>query len=128
MENLPCEDRLRELRLFSLEKAPGRPESSLSISKGSYKKEGNRLFTRVSCARTRRNDFSTKQGRTRLDIGNQFFTIRVVKHWHRLPRDVMDALPLETFKVRLDRALSNLLRALQVLCRCPCSSQGSWTR
>jgi len=80
MENLPCEDRLRELGLFSLEKAPGRPESSLSISKGSYKKEGNRLFTRVSCARTRRNDFSTKQGRTRLDIGNQFFMIRVVRH------------------------------------------------
>jgi len=35
--------------------------------------------------------------------------MRVVKHWHRLPREVVDAPSLETFKVRLDRALSNLV-------------------
>jgi len=36
------------------------------------------------------------------------FTIRVftVRHWHRLPRDVVDAPSLVTFKTRLDRALS----------------------
>jgi len=34
--------------------------------------------------------------------------MRVVKHWHRLPREVVDAPSLETFKVRLDEALSNL--------------------
>ena len=34
------------------------------------------------------------------------FTIRLVRHWHRLPRDVVDALSLDTFKVRLDGALS----------------------
>ena len=32
--------------------------------------------------------------------------IRVVKHWHRLPRKVMDAPSLETPKARLDGALS----------------------
>ena len=35
--------------------------------------------------------------------------MRVVKHWNRLPREVADAPALETFKVRLDRALSNLI-------------------
>jgi len=35
-----------------------------------------------------------------------FLTVRVVRHWHRLPRKVVDALSLETLKVRLDRALS----------------------
>ena len=33
----------------------------------------------------------------------------VVKHWHRLPREVVDAPSLETFQVRLDRVLSNLI-------------------
>ena len=33
----------------------------------------------------------------------------VVKHWHRLPSEVVDALSLEMLKVRLDGALSNLI-------------------
>jgi len=44
-----------------------------------------------------------------LDIRKKFYTIRVVRHWNRLSREVVDALSLETFKVRLDRALSNLI-------------------
>jgi len=38
-----------------------------------------------------------------------FFTVWVVRHWNRLSRVVVDALSLETFKVRLDRALSTLI-------------------
>ena len=36
--------------------------------------------------------------------------MRVVKHRHRLPREVADAPSLETSKARSDGALSNLLR------------------
>jgi len=43
----------------------------------------------------------------------------VVKAWHRLPREVVDVPSLEMLKVRLDRALSNLI-SLKI----PCSWQG----
>jgi len=58
-----------------------------------------------------------------LDIRKRYFTARVVRHWNRLPRAVVDAPSLETFKVRLDQALGNLMELW-----CPCSLCGSSTR
>jgi len=34
--------------------------------------------------------------------------MNVVRHWNRLPREVVDAPSVEVFKGRLDGALSNL--------------------
>ena len=48
-------------------------------------------------------------GRFRLDTRKKFVTMRVVKHWNRLPREVVNATSLETFKVMLDGTLSNLI-------------------
>ncbi|KAK4824777.1 hypothetical protein QYF61_019203 [Mycteria americana] len=91
-EHLCYEERLGELGLFSLKK--------------------RRLLGGLITAfydRTRGNGFKLKEGRFRPDTRKKFFTMSVVKHWHRLPREVVDAPSLETLKVRLDGALSNLI-------------------
>ncbi|KGL98320.1 hypothetical protein N301_07337, partial [Charadrius vociferus] len=55
------------------------------------------------------NSFKLEEGRFRLDIRKKFFTLRVVRHWNRFPREAVDAPSLEVFKARLDGALSNLV-------------------
>ena len=35
--------------------------------------------------------------------------MRMVRHWNRLPTDVVDAPSLETFRVRLDQAMGSLI-------------------
>ncbi|KFZ62378.1 hypothetical protein N338_02645, partial [Podiceps cristatus] len=53
--------------------------------------------------------FKLKEGRFRRDIRKTFFTLWVVKRWNRLPREVVDVTSLETFQVRLDGTLSDLI-------------------
>ncbi|KFV52345.1 hypothetical protein N328_00502, partial [Gavia stellata] len=55
------------------------------------------------------NGFKLKEGGFRLGIRKKFFTMRVVRHWNRLPPEVVDAPSLEVFKARLDGALGNLV-------------------
>ncbi|KFP44114.1 hypothetical protein N324_01452, partial [Chlamydotis macqueenii] len=110
LEHLSYEDRLRELGLFSLEKRRlwGDFIAAFQYLKGTYKKNEEELFSRACCDRMRGNGFKIEGSRFRLDARKIFFPIRVVEHWHRLPREVFDAPSLETFKARLDEALSNL--------------------
>ena len=55
----------------------------------------------------RGNSLKSHQGRFRLDIRNNFFSERAVRHWHRLPRDVVEAPSLEGFKTGVDVAPRN---------------------
>ncbi|KAK4827190.1 LOW QUALITY PROTEIN: hypothetical protein QYF61_015218 [Mycteria americana] len=100
MGHLSYERRLRELRLFSLEKRrlQGDLIATFQYFRGAYKKDGDKLFSRASCDRTRGNGFELEESRFRLDIRKKFFTMRVVKHWNGLSREVVDAPSLETFK------------------------------
>lgn len=57
----------------------------------------------------RRRGFQLKESVFRLDRRNEFFTMQVVRHWNRLPREAADSPSLEVFKTRLDVALDNLV-------------------
>jgi len=67
------------------------------------------IFTTVCSGRTRGNGCKLKEGRFRLNIRKKFFTMGVVRHRHRLPREAVAAPFLAVFKARLDGALSNLV-------------------
>ncbi|GAB0190644.1 hypothetical protein GRJ2_001529700 [Grus japonensis] len=111
LEHLCCEDRLRELGLFSLEKRrlQGDLRAAFQYLKRAYRKGGEGLFIRACSDRTRGNGFKLKKGRFRLDVRKKLFTVRVVRHWNRLPREVVEAPSLEVLKARLGGALGNLV-------------------
>ena len=75
---------------------------------GAYRKAGEGRFIRACSDRTRRNGFKLEEGRFRLDIRKKVITLRMVRHWNRLPREAVDAPSLEAFKASLDGSLSNL--------------------
>jgi len=105
------EELLRTLRLSSLETTRLRGDhiALFSFLRRGRGKEGDNLFCLVSSDRTHGNGSKLHQVRFRLDIRKQFFTKKVIKHWKRLHREVVDAPSLSVFKRHLDNALNNML-------------------
>jgi len=111
LEGMSCNKRLRSLGLSSYGKR--RPRRDL-IAPCSFLRRGRgeggaELFSLGSSDRTGGNGSELCQGKFRLDMRKHFFTERVVKPWHRLSGEVLDAPSLSVLERCLDNALNNML-------------------
>ena len=111
LEHLPYEEKLSDLVLFSHKK--GRLRGDL-INVYKYLKCGcqrdiTNLFSAVCGDRTRGNSHKLQHRKFCTNMQRNFFIVRVMERWNRLPREIVGSPSLEIFKTHLDAYLCSLL-------------------
>ena len=104
LRNKSYENRLKDLNLFSLSKRRLRGDliEVFKIFNGFTNVNSDKLFTRDRSNTTRNHGFKITGKRFSTTEAKHFFTNRVVNIWNNLPRNVVNATTIETFKNRLD--------------------------
>lgn len=75
-----------------------------------YSGDGARLLLEVYRGRTRGKCAQDEDGKIHLDVRKSAFTMRVVKHWSEMCREVVGPLFLDILKQQRNTALSNLIQ------------------
>ena len=111
LEHLSYEERLRDLGLFRLKKRRLRGDliNAYKSVKGGCQEDGAKPFSAVPSNRTRGNRHKLKHRKFRLNMRKNFFPLRVMESWPRLPREAVESPSPEIFKTCLDKVLCSLL-------------------
>lgn len=96
-----------------------RIRGGLRALSSTYKGAGEGIFKRACGKRQGGNGFKLKESRFNLHIGKEWFSVKVMRHWHKLLIETLDASSLEVLKARLD-----VLGRIWSSKRCPCTQQG----
>ena len=111
LKHLPCEERLSDLGLFSLEKRRLRGDliNVYKYLRCRRQRDEARLFSVVCGDRKRGNGHKLEQRKFCTNAHKNFFAVRVTEHWNRLPREAVESPSLETLKTCLRPCLCNLV-------------------
>ena len=109
LRNMPYEERLKNLNLFSLSKRRMRGDliEVFKIFKGFDNIDAENYFTLDQSNTRRRHDFKVIGKRFTSIEAKHFFFNRVVNIWNSLPSIVVESNTIVTFKNRLDKYLES---------------------
>ena len=111
LEHLSYKEKLRELWQFSPEKRRLRGISSICTN--TWREGAKRMepepFEWCPVTEPEAKGINWNTGESIWTLGKSFFTVRMTKHWHRLPWEVVESVFLEILKDHLDMVLDGWL-------------------
>ena len=103
--NLPYEERLKRLNMFSLKDRRIRGDliETFKILNNIDKVNHENLFEFAPQSVTRNNGLKLKKQRFNTDLRKSYFNLRVVDYWNKLPASVVQANTIPAFKSKVDK-------------------------